>query len=187
MKQFAAEEFTFMSEHAPAQLTAHELCDIYGDRVYRFAAMVSRGSLEADDIAQDALVRAVRSLPRFRPVRGGMEAWLWTIVVNVARRHRRLAFRREELWDRLRQHDRFATAPPADDAVLAGMGDPDLVEAVRSLPARSRAAVALRFGADLAFAQVGRELGISEPAARMAVHRGLQGLRARLKEKSIER
>ena len=176
-----------MSDQASARLTARELCDMYGDRVYRFAAMVSRDSVDADDIAQDALMRAVRALPRFRPVRGGMEAWLWTIVVNVARQHRRLAFRREEVWDRLRQRERLASAPAADVAALAAMGDPDLVEAVRSLPARSRAAIALRFGADLEFAEVARQLRVSEPAARMAVHRGLQALRSHLKENAIER
>ena len=93
-----------------------------------------------------------------------------------------MAFRRDELWERLRQRGDQSTAPPADESVLAAMGDPEVVEAVRSLPARTRAAIALRFGADLGFAQVGTQLGISEAAAKMAVHRGLQKLRASLKE-----
>ncbi len=182
-----AEEPSYGSGQVRTDLTAHELCDHYGDRVYVFATMVSRGTIEADDIAQDALVRAVRSLPRFKARQGGVEAWLWTIVVNVARSHRRMAFRRDELWDRLRQGNDQATAPPAEESVLAAMGDPEVIEAVRSLPARSRAAIALRFGADLGFVEVGHQMGISEAAAKMAVQRGLQKLRASLQERKYER
>ena len=47
-----------------AGLTAEELCRQYAERVYRFAAMISRGETEAEDLAQDALERAIRSLPR---------------------------------------------------------------------------------------------------------------------------
>jgi RNA polymerase sigma factor (sigma-70 family) len=163
-------------------MTAVELCDRYGAQVYLFASMVSRGQLEADDIAQDALVRAIKALPRFRPVRGGLEAWLWTIVVNVAHNHRRLAFRRQEMWERLRHRERSAEAPWGDEPAVFEIADEELVAAVRKLPPRSRAGIALRFGADLSFADVGRHLGISEAAAKTAVHRGLHLLRARLQE-----
>src|ERR1035437_6665210 len=128
--------------------------------------MVSRGQLEADDVAQDALIRAIGALPRFRPVAGGLEAWLWTIVVNVARNHRRLAFRREALWEQLRSREKLADIPSADQPSLVEMTDEELIAAVRKLAARSRATIALRFGADLSFAEVGHQLGISKAAGR---------------------
>jgi RNA polymerase sigma-70 factor (ECF subfamily) len=156
------------SVQSQAGLTAAELCDRYGDQVYLFACMVSRGQLEADDVAQDALIRAIGALPRFRPVAGGLEAWLWTIVVNVARNHRRLAFRREALWEQLRSREKLADIPSADQPSLVEMTDEELIAAVRKLPARSRATIALRFGADLSFAEVGHQFGISKAAAKMA-------------------
>jgi RNA polymerase sigma-70 factor (ECF subfamily) len=168
-----------------ARLTAAELCDRYGDQVYLFASMVSRGRLEADDIAQDALIRAIRALPRFRPSGGGLEAWLWTIVVNVARNHRRVASRRLALWERLRSQQDPADSGSDGPAPIES-SDEKLIAAVRELPSRSRATIALRFGADLSFAEVGHQLRISEAAAKMAVHRGLRQLRARLEESNYD-
>ena len=63
---------------AEATITdAAELCELYAPRVYRFAAMVSRGEVEADDLAQDALERAIRRLGTFDPARGTIDACLW--------------------------------------------------------------------------------------------------------------
>ncbi|MGH7912129.1 MAG: sigma factor, partial [Candidatus Dormibacteraceae bacterium] len=57
-------------------MTPDELCDGYLDHVYRFAALVSRDRQNAEDLAQEAMVRAVRALPGFKPERGSLEAWL---------------------------------------------------------------------------------------------------------------
>src|SRR5712671_6665770 len=65
-------------------VTAEQLCRQYGPAVCRFAAMAARTPSEADDIAQDALLRAVRGLSTFDAGRGSIEAWLWRIVANAA-------------------------------------------------------------------------------------------------------
>lgn len=54
-------------------LTAEELCRLYGPKVCRFAAMVARGSHEADDLAQDALLRAVRAIGSYDPAKGSAD------------------------------------------------------------------------------------------------------------------
>ena len=56
----------------------------------------------------------------------------------------------------------------------------EVVEAVRTLPPRYRAVIALRYGADLDYRNVGKAMGISEAAASMAAKRGLTLLRTRL-------
>jgi DNA-directed RNA polymerase specialized sigma24 family protein len=43
-------------------VTADRFCERYAPAVCRFAAMVARSPLEAEDIAQEALLRAVRGL-----------------------------------------------------------------------------------------------------------------------------
>ena len=50
-----------ISEAGPAD--AHELCERYAHRIYRFAAMVARGDVEAEDLAHDALIKAIRTSP----------------------------------------------------------------------------------------------------------------------------
>lgn len=163
------------------RLTAERLCYEYAHRVYRFAAMVARGDVEADDLAQEALIRAIRKLDRFDPQRGTIEAWLWRIVVNTARDAGRMAGRRRALWARLTE-DRLA-APSTESVALDRLTDTELVRAVRGLPARDRALIALRFGADLDYAAVGRPLGLSAAAATMALRRAMAKLRIELEEK----
>jgi RNA polymerase sigma-70 factor (ECF subfamily) len=167
-------------EEAATVPSAQELCDRYADRVHHFAAMVARDAIEADDLAQAALERAIRALPRFDPGRGELSAWLWRIVVNVARDAGRAARRRHLLLQRLASLRE--TAPP-DDAIPAGISDERLLAAVRRLTDLQRSVIALRFGADLEFAAVGAALGMSTGAARVATHRALSKLRASLEDK----
>jgi RNA polymerase sigma-70 factor (ECF subfamily) len=174
------------SEHHQAQpeaprLSAEELCRDHADRVYRFANMVARDDLEADDLAQTALVHALRALPGFDPGRGEVTAWLWRIVVNAARDHQRAAKRRELLFLRLRVL-RGASAQKDDVAEPPGIGDERLFRAVRELSPLQRSVVALRFGGDLEWGDVAAALGISRSAAAAAGHRALVVLRAALME-----
>jgi RNA polymerase sigma-70 factor (ECF subfamily) len=163
---------------AAAVPSAEELCARYANRVFQFACMVAGDDIEAEDLAQAALERAIRALPRFDPSRGEMAAWLWRIVVNVARDAGRAARRRRHVVERLILR---YTAQQCDDIPL-GIADEDLLAAVRRLNPAQRAVIALRFGADLDHQAVGAALGISGGAARVATHRALRRLRANLLE-----
>jgi RNA polymerase sigma-70 factor, ECF subfamily len=67
--------------------------------VYRFSAMICQDHQRTEDLAQEALLRAMRALDRFDPARGSAEAWLWRIVVNLARDSGRAAGRWALAWD----------------------------------------------------------------------------------------
>lgn len=158
--------------------TAEELCAGYADRVFQFACMVAGDDVEAEDLAQIALERAVRALPRFDPRRGELGGWLWRIVVNAARDAGRAARRRQLLLERVR----LQRTPPAADDIPLGISDERLLAAIRRLGPVHRALIGLRFGADLAYDDVGAALGLSPGAARVATHRALRTLRAALLE-----
>ena len=162
---------------SPFELTAEVLCVRYSTRVYRFAAMVSKNSHDAEDLVQTALERAIRALPRFDYGRGNVEGWLWRIVANSARDARRGARRRrllEELLARLA--DRQAHHGPPETA------DELLLTAVRRLPDRQRAAIALRYGGDLDLHAVGTTLGVSVAGTSMLIRRALDRLRTELSQ-----
>lgn len=162
------------------QLTPDILCARYAERVYRFAAMISSSSHDAEDVAQTALEHAIRGLSHFDVRRGDVEAWLWRIVANAARDAGRGIRRRRLLLDTLiRRADRSRhQAPPEtpDGALLA---------AVRALPERQRSAIALRYGADLDLQTVGATLGISQAAASMVIRRALDQLRKELSPEEV--
>src|SRR5260370_13664912 len=83
------------------RLTAEDVCRTYSAMVCRFAAMAAGSDLDADDLAQDALLKAIRSLDRFDPAKGTIDRWLWRIVANVAKDSYRARARRLAMWRRL--------------------------------------------------------------------------------------
>ena len=161
------------------RLTADELCRRYAPSVCRFAAMVARNSSDADDLAQDALLRAVRAVGSYDPSRGTPEAWLWRIVVNAgrdsARRHERSRWLLETLT-------RFGPreSESVETIALDRLRDADLHAQIRELPHRDRALLALRYGVGLDTAEVGAAVGLGPDSAGKAIRRALARLRARL-------
>jgi RNA polymerase sigma-70 factor (ECF subfamily) len=164
-------------------LTAERLAEEYAPVVYRFSAMLCRDRAQSEDLAQDALLRAMRSLDRFDPARGTLDGWLWRIVVNLARDSGRAAGRWALAWERLAARGSADSwAEPVESLVMRRLRDAELLEAVRALSRRHRTLVALRFGAGLSYAQIGEQLGQSEEAVKQATYRALARLRARLEE-----
>jgi RNA polymerase sigma-70 factor (ECF subfamily) len=162
-----------------AALTAEELCRRYAASVCRFAAMIAASPFDADDLAQDALLRAVRAIGSYDPTRGTPEAWLWRIVVNAARDSARRRERARNLIERL-----IFAAPRESESVeatvLANLRDADLHAQIRLLSHRDRMLLALRYAAGLDTAEVADATGLSPDSAGKAIRRALARLRARL-------
>ncbi|HWW96028.1 MAG TPA: sigma-70 family RNA polymerase sigma factor [Vicinamibacteria bacterium] len=161
------------------RVTAERFCELYAPAVCRFAAMAARSPAEADDIAQEALLRAVRRLDRFDPLRGEVEAWLWRIVANVASDMQRAERRRLALWTRL-SRVREVTIESVESLAIDHIDNQRLLASLRLLGPRDRTLLALRFGADLDLSAVGEALGMSEATAGRAVLRALEKLRSSL-------
>ena len=170
------------SAASPRRLTAEEVCRVHADDVCRFASLMSSSPADAEDLAQEALLRAVRSLGRFDPSRGPIEAWLWRIVANAAKD---AASRRQRIHDiavrvRLQTPREAATV---EDAVLTSLRNEDLRAHLRELPLRDRMLLALRYGAGLDTREVGAAVGLNGDSAARAIRRALARLRARLEER----
>ncbi len=141
--------------------------------------MVSKGSADSEDLAQEALERAIRAVDSYDNRRGPVDAWLWRIVVNAARDAGRVERRRQLSFDRLAA---LMPRPVPDEAwhLDSDIDDGAILRAIRSLRPRERALIALRYGADLDYAAVGASLGLSTDAAGVATRRALASLRNRL-------
>ncbi len=126
-----------------AAITPDEMCERYAPSVCRFAAMVAVSAAEADDLAQEALLRAVRSLRSYDPSRGSMEAWLWRIVVNAAKDSAGRSQRLRELVDRLGGVG-LRESESVEEVVLVRLRDAEIHAELRRLPARDRTLLALR-------------------------------------------
>ncbi len=110
---------------------------------------------------------ALRAYPRLRHG-DHLRAWLYTIAQRKA-------------TDSVRRRSRRPTRDLDDVQVHAPPGpepaDEGLWLSVRALPAKQRVAIVHRFVLDLAYAEIGSRMGISEEAARQNVSAGLRRLR----------
>jgi len=132
---------------------------------YRYANNPS----EAEDIAQDALLRAWRRRSTLREA-DRRNQWLATIVRNEA----------------FRQHARFRPDPigtletqegEEDAQVVATVERADLHAALRALSERDRQLLELRYTEDLTQAAIARRLGVPEGTAKVWLHRARNKLR----------
>ena len=141
------------------------------------------GPNDAEDCLQETFMAALRAYPRAHAQ--NLRSWVFTIAHRKAIDHYRVASRERPVADVERAVDRMNSAPPADAGLTVGARDGAIWAAVAELPPGQRAAVVLRFVADLRYREVGKALGTSEEAARRNVHEGLKKLRksaAELKE-----
>jgi len=158
-----------------APVTPEELCALYAERVCRYAAVVAGRDGDPDDIAQDALLKAITKLDQFDPRRGSMEGWLWRIVANTAKDATRRARLRALLTERLGRREPVVI--DLEDVAIERLSARELLEAMARLSPRDRQLLGLRFVADLDTESVGEIVGLSAESARRAVGRALARLR----------
>jgi RNA polymerase sigma factor (sigma-70 family) len=109
----------------------------FQDRVYGLALAITRDRQAAEEVAQDAFLRAWRYGASYDPRRGSVAAWLLRITRNVALDHVRIGQRR---LDRVPSDPGRAIDDPAGDAdVVSPIGDLAAVaDGLRSLPVEQR-------------------------------------------------
>lgn len=135
-----------------------------------FAITLVHDREQAEEIVQQAFanVWAAQSTPQER---SEFKRWLYRAILNLARDQAR----QRKRWSLLR----FWAPPPPDpfDEVERRVDDAALVDALRRLNARDRAAVHLRYFEDRSFAETAATLGVTEENARVLVHRALAKMR----------
>ena len=135
---------------------------------------------DARDVLQETYLRAFRSLRRFRGD-STFGTWLHRITVNcsatlVAKRRRAVHVELDddlEVVETRSERDPETAAGTAHDREL-------LVAALAGLPDQMRMVVVLRDVYDLPHEAIARELGISQTAAKVRLHRARRRLREQL-------
>jgi RNA polymerase sigma-70 factor (ECF subfamily) len=134
-------------------------------RFVRVATAIAGDEETGADAVHDAFVQAVRSRRSFRGD-GPLEAWLWRMVVNAAKKRAR----RRELSEP--NH-----APGHEN----GFGDP-VRSLIAALPERQRLTLFLRYYADLDYEAVAATLGVTTGTVGATLNQAHAALRSSLKE-----
>jgi RNA polymerase sigma-70 factor (ECF subfamily) len=151
----------------------------YAD-TYTLAHRLTGDEEDARDVVQESYLRAFRGLKRFRGD-AQFTTWLYRITANCASTHlgRRARHRHDELVDDAPYADLDPTHDPQARTEANSTRD-RLTIALRELPPRLRAVVVLRDVYDLSHEAIAAELGISESAAKVRLHRARKKLREHL-------
>jgi len=147
------------------------LLDEHGAALHRFC-LAQAGPHHGPDCFQEAVLAALRAYPDLRETTN-LRSWLFTIAHHKVIDHHRRTRWSEPVAD-VSDHPGAAAMAATD----ADAPDGQLWVAVAQLPDKQRGAIALRYLADLPYADIAAALGCSEAAARQNVRAGLAQLRS---------
>ena len=169
------------SAKAGDQKAFEELVRVTHADAYTLAFRMTGNEEDAKDVVQEAYLRAWKGLKRFRGD-AKFNTWLYRITANcaVTQLSRRSRDRHDVLEEEVFAHE--SRADDGDPAARLGAGDDRqiLQAALGTLSPEMRAVVVLRDIYDLPHEAIAAELGISEGAAKVRLHRARKKLRERL-------
>jgi len=158
----------------------------YAD-TYTLAYRLTGNEEDARDVSQEAYLRAYRAIKRFRGD-AQFSTWMYRITANCAATYlgRRSRHRHDVLDDSVPLADPRTDHDPQLRADASDLRD-RLARALEDLPPRLRSVVVLRDVYDLPHESIAAELGISESAAKVRLHRARNKLREQLFGRREER
>lgn len=160
-------------------LAARRLYALHVRRLFRAVRPLCASEAEAEDVVQEAFLKALGALTRYEPREGSrFIAWLTTIGLNTASKHARGRRRSVELSPERLEVLRGAEGEDPEKRALRDA----LLSALAELPERERRILSLRYGAELTSAEVARLAGVSEANVRKICERQRRRLLERLTE-----
>jgi RNA polymerase sigma-70 factor (ECF subfamily) len=157
----------------------------YNTRLYRVARSILKNDGEAEDVMQDAYVRAFQHLGQFEG-RAKFSTWLTRIAVHeaLARAHKAKRF---EDWDDMNEsmQNEIGVTPqtsnPESETASVEMSK-ILEQAIENLPEAYRAVVMMRDVEDMSTAETAECLSLTEENVKVRLHRAHGMLRKELYE-----
>ena len=176
------------------QAAVHELAQRYGSRIYQLALRQMKNREDAEEVAQDVLMKVYRKIGAFRGD-SALSSWIYRITFNTAMsklRGNRAARAADKERDRVRaaQSAQDDDLQPAEQPIdWSHMPDEELlrrqlrqavVAAISELPEIYRAPVVLRDIQGLTTEEASSRLNVKDQTLKSRLHRGRLMLRQRL-------
>jgi RNA polymerase sigma-70 factor, ECF subfamily len=139
------------------------------------ARRILGNAAEAEDVAQEAMLRVWTHAPRWQPL-AAFKTWLTRVVVNLCLDRKR----KTPLLDLDAAGEVADPGPGAGEQVESAERERMLAAAIRELPERQRSAILLTYSEGLSNAEVADVLGTSVSAVETLLVRGKQNLRRAL-------
>lgn len=165
---------------------ARELVERKLPRMLGLAQRLLGNRAEAEEVAQEGLVRAWQQVGHWQPGQARFDTWLHEVVLNLCRdRLRRRSVRREEALDEHAEAAAFADPGPTPEQQLDhAQHSARVAAALDALPPRQREALVLHYYQALPQAEAAALMGVSVDALESLLARARRSLRARLQDAS---
>ncbi|MBO6775526.1 MAG: RNA polymerase sigma factor [Marinibacterium sp.] len=160
---------------------ARELTDRMLPRALSVATRVLGDRAEAEDVAQEAMLRLWRIAPDWQTGQAKVSTWLYRVTMNLC-----IDLQRKRRGGTVALDDApdpADNAPSAAEQLVAKARSDALQDALAQLPDRQRQAVVLRHLEELANPEIAEILGVSVEAVESIVARGKRGLTAALNQR----
>jgi RNA polymerase sigma-70 factor (ECF subfamily) len=187
----AGAENLALSVHHCASGAFERLIERFEGSLFNYAHGILQNAADAQEVVQDALLRAHRALTRqydeARCASLALRPWLFRTVRNLSLNRRRS--KRSALDRPLEEFDDNRIGP-----FVAGGVESELVRredlamlgrAIALLPVDARELIVLRFMEEMSYAEIAKTVGSSEAALRGKVFRALKLLREALEKKGV--
>src|SRR5258708_5102892 len=133
---------------------------------YRLAAVMLADRSTAEDVVQEASIKAWRKLRQLRGAVKSLRPWFLSIVANECR-----MARRQRWWSVLKLADMPFSRPGPEES-----GSSDLKQALLRLRPEERLPLVLHFSLDLPVEEVAQALHVSTSAAKSRIYRAARRL-----------
>lgn len=169
----------------------------YLDALYSAALRYTRNPADAEDLVQEAMIKAYSAFHQFRPGTN-LRAWLYRILTNTYINNYRRAQRQPQqvsadantgddgsfnLFDRIAE----TTAAPAEVEVLSRLTDEQVRQALADLPEQFRMAVYLADVEGFRYAEIAEIMDTPIGTVMSRLHRGRAALQRALYDYARER
>jgi RNA polymerase sigma-70 factor (ECF subfamily) len=162
--------------------------------MYSAAYRLTRNAADAEDLLQEAFLRAYRGFHQFKPGTN-LKAWLYRILTNTfinsyrkkQREPQTISDEEVEDWYLYSKLAEEGAEPSAESAVLESLPDEDVQEALSSLPEQFRIAVLLADVEGFSYKEIADITDVPIGTVMSRLHRGRKALEKRLWEVVRER
>ncbi|MGB8954010.1 MAG: RNA polymerase sigma factor SigW [Tumebacillaceae bacterium] len=165
-----------------------ELVELYKDKLYNLAYRMMGNAQEAEDVAQEAFLRAYKNLDSYN-AKHKFSTWIYRIATNLCidkMRKKKPDYSLDAAVDGIEGADMYtriasSERTPEEEYVRAET-QTEVQAAIESLPDNYRAAVVLKYMHDMSLQEIAEVLEVPVSTVKTRIHRGREALRASLSQ-----
>ncbi len=176
------DEYILQSSPGDPRLYELLMVDFY-NFVYRLTSSILGDPCEADDAAQETMIRAVTHIDHYQ-IGTNLKSWLARIAINICRDKQRRMRSKRLLQDVLKIFTRQENqdSPTPEDVAIHNERRRAIHAAIQSLDEKHRLPILLRYVQGMAIAEVAQALDVNEGTVHSRLHYAHLKIRDRLQE-----